>query len=226
MPKLSQRFGWLARGMASRSQVAVRPARPAAIESLEGRRMFAAAPPVAPFVDEGGVLQVAGTNKADVIVVALSADKLNVDVTVNGVVTPVLASTVTGGVNVSGGNGSDDLSVVEATAGDFTLAVTMSGGNGKDMLTGASGADTLDGGNASDTLEGLAGDDTLRGGNGKDALDGGDGADTLDGGRGKDAMVGGLGADRFVGKKQEAEAQDETAEDLFDPVAPKKGNKP
>lgn len=203
MPTLSQRFGRLCRGKAYYAQHATTGICPARVESLEGRRMFAAAPPVAPFVDDAGVLQVEGTNKADVIVVALSPDLVNIDVTVNGVATSVPASSVTGGVNVTGGNGSDDIRVVEAVAGEFTLPVAMSGGNGKDTLVGGSG------------------DDTLRGDNGKDALDGGDGNDTLDGGRGKDILLGGLGADHFIGKKQETEAQDESLEDLFDAVAPR-----
>lgn len=212
MSNMSRWFAEFSRGHLQVSQL---------VEALEGRRMFAAAAPVAPFVDSAGVLQVEGSNKADVIVVALSADLLNVDVTVNGVVTSVLASTVTGGVNVAANNGADDVRVAEAAAGEFTLPVTLSGGNGKDTLVGGSGADTLDGGNGKDDLRGHLGDDTLRGGNGKDALDGGDGADMLDGGRGKDALLGGLGADRFVGPKQEVEAQDESLEDQFDAVAPK-----
>lgn len=222
MFKQLHRFGWFSRGMVGVPKNGAAFTTTAAVESLEGRRLFAAAAPVAPFVDEAGVLQVTGTSKSDVIVIALSADLLNVDVTVNGVATSVLATSVTS-LNVMAGNGQDDVSVSETVAGAFTLPVVMSGGNGKDTLAGGSGADTLDGGNGNDSLTGGLGDDTLRGGNGKDRLDGGDGADTLDGGRGKDFLVGGLGGDHFVGQKQEAEAQDESLEDLFDALAPKKG---
>ena len=220
---LLDRLTW---GNHRRPRPADRAIRPAALESLEGRRMFAVAPAPLPFVDGAGVLQVAGTRQSDVIVVALdAADATKLSVTVNGVVTPVDLATVTGGVNVTGGNGHDDIRV-DAAGGEVTLAVTVSGGNGKDVLVGGAGPDTLDGGNGNDTITANAGDDTLRGGNGKDVLDAGDGNDNVDGGRGKDRLVGGLGVDHFVGKRQETEAEDETLEDLFDAAAgPKKGGR-
>jgi Ca2+-binding RTX toxin-like protein len=173
--------------------------RVASFEVLEGRRLLSAAPAPAPAVDAGGVLQVAGTNKSDVIVVELDATTAGkLDVTVNGVMTQFDASSVTGGVHVVGGNGADDIQVHEATAGEFTLAVNMEGGNGKDHLVGGSGADNLSGGN------------------GKDDMDGGAGDDTLDGGRGKDHLVGGSGADHFTGKKEAKEVADAASDDTID----------
>ena len=69
-----------------------------------------------------------GTNKSDVIVVELDAsDATKLDVTVNGTMTQFDASAVTGGVHVAGGNGSDDIEVHEATAGEFTLPVNYRG---------------------------------------------------------------------------------------------------
>ena len=217
---LSKLTGWLTRGKASRSQ----SSNAAAIEGLEGRRMFAVTPAPLPFVDADGVLQVAGTNKADVITVSLDTAGGMVNVVVNDVATPLPLTGVVS-VNVVSGNGNDTVSITETVAGEFTLPVTLTGGNGKDSLTGGSGADTLDGGNGNDTLFGLAGNDTLRGGNGKDTIDAGDGDDTLDGGRGKDMLTGGLGIDTFVGKKQEAEAQDESVEDILEAAAGPKGGK-
>ena len=215
---LSKLTGWLTRGKASASPSVNAPA----IEGLEGRRMFAVTPAPLPFVDGSGVLQVAGTNKADVITVSLDSAAGMVNVVVNDVATPVpLAGVV--GVNVVSGNGNDTVSITETVAGEWTLPVTLMGGNGKDTLTGASGADTLDGGNGNDTLFGLAGNDTLRGGNGKDTIDAGDGDDNIDGGRSKDVLTGGLGIDTFVGKRQENEAQDESVEDILEAAAPKKG---
>jgi Ca2+-binding RTX toxin-like protein len=169
-----------------------------AVEPLEGRRLISAAPP-SPAIDGNGVLQVMGTNKSDVNVVELDAtDATKLDVTVNGTMTQFDASAVTGGVHVVGGNGSDDVEVHEATAGDFTLPVSFEGGNGKDHLVGGSGADNLSGGN------------------GKDDVDGGAGDDTIDGGRGKDTLVGGAGADHFTGKHESKEVTDASSEDTID----------
>jgi Ca2+-binding RTX toxin-like protein len=226
MSKLSD---WLSRGKAARARSADAASAAAgasvALETLEGRRMFAAAPAPTPFVDDAGVLQVAGTNKSDVIALSVDTTAGMVNVVVNDVTTQVELATVTS-VNVVTGNGNDTVSVTEAVAGEFTLAVTLTGGNGKDTLGGGSGNDTIDGGNGNDTLNGHAGDDTLNGGNGKDTIDAGDGNDTVDGGRGKDMLTGGLGVDTFVGKKQESEAQDETTEDILEAAAgPKKGGK-
>ena len=218
---LSHLSEWLSRGNGSQSRPAGMPRRAAAaVEPLEGRRMFAVTPAPLPFVDAAGVLQVSGTNKADVIVVALDVAGAKVNVTVNGVTTAVDQALVTGNaVHVSGGNGGDSINVSEAMAGEFTMAVTLLGGNGKDTLAGGSGADTLDGGNGNDALTGNGGDDTLRGGNGKDVIAAGEGNDSIDGGRGRDSLLGDAGADHFLGKKQEAEAQDETLDDLFDAAA-------
>ncbi|HEX8914214.1 MAG TPA: hypothetical protein VF796_17835 [Humisphaera sp.] len=185
------------------------------VEPLEGRQLFSAALPVAPAVDAGGVLQVMGTRKSDVIVVSVSAAGATdpatgtafaagfVTVTVNGVLSSAFdRAAVTGGVRVVGGNGNDTITVTEEL-GATAVDVTMLGGNGKDALTGGSGKDVLDGGNGNDVLAGMLGDDMLRGGNGKDTLDGGDGADDLDGGKGKDTVTGGLGADVFGGKSKD-----------------------
>jgi Ca2+-binding RTX toxin-like protein len=202
------------RGMSPR-----RPAAPA-IESLEGRRLFAVTPAPIPFVDSDQILQVEGTRQSDVIVISVDTVAGMLNVVVNDVTTPIALASVVG-VNVTGGNGRDQMSVAETVSGEFTLPVTMSGGNGKDTLVGGSGGDTLDGGNGSDTLTGNAGNDTLRGGNGKDTIDAGDGDDSVDGGRGKDSLVGGLGIDTFVGKKQESEAQDESLEDILEPTPAK-----
>src|SRR4051794_18817326 len=87
--------------------------RAALVEALEGRRLLSAAPPPLPAVDAGGVLQVAGTKKSDVIVVAVDTAAGMVNVTVNGVKTQVSLASVTGGVRVSAGNGNDQVGVDE-----------------------------------------------------------------------------------------------------------------
>ena len=101
---LAQRL--FASGRAGRVAAAGSPS----IELLEGRRFLSAAPAPVPSIDAGGVLQVVGTNKSDVIVVELDAATAGkLDVTVNGVMTQFDVSAVTGGVHVVVGNGADDI---------------------------------------------------------------------------------------------------------------------
>jgi Ca2+-binding RTX toxin-like protein len=78
------------------------------------------------------------------------------------------------------------------------VGVNLDGGNGTDELTGTPGDDRLNGGNGKDTLTGLAGNDTLSGDNGNDILNGGAGVDQLTGGLGGDIFTGGSEADTFV----------------------------
>jgi Ca2+-binding RTX toxin-like protein len=69
------------------------------------------------------------------------------------------------------------------------VGINLDGGNGTDELTGTPGNDRLNGGNGRDTLTGLAGNDTLSGDNGNDILNGGAGVDQLAGGLGGDTFV-------------------------------------
>jgi Ca2+-binding RTX toxin-like protein len=78
------------------------------------------------------------------------------------------------------------------------VGVNLDGGNGTDELTGTPGDDHLNGGNGRDTLTGLAGNDTLSGDNGNDILNGGAGVDQLTGGLGGDIFTGGSEADTLV----------------------------
>jgi Ca2+-binding RTX toxin-like protein len=78
------------------------------------------------------------------------------------------------------------------------VGVNLDGGNGTDELTGTPGDDRLNGGNGRDTLTGLAGNDTLSGDNGNDILNGGAGGDQLTGGLGGDIFTGGSEADTLV----------------------------
>ena len=165
------------------------------MEGLEVRRLMAAEPPV-PMIDADGVLQVAGTNKNDAIV--LSMDNAQIVVDLNGVPYSFPLASVTGGaVVVHGRNGADDISVDGGLAG---VTLSMYGGNGHDRLAGGAGGEYLYGGNGRDRLEGGDGADHLYGGNGRDDLDAGDGADMLFGERGVDSLTGGLGADHFTDK--------------------------
>jgi Ca2+-binding RTX toxin-like protein len=189
---------------------------PAAFESLEGRTMFAATPPVVTADLVAGALNVVGTRLSDDIHVGVSAtDASLIEVRSGTIVVGTFGkAAITAGIHVDGLNGRDNI-VVDAAV---TLAATLHGGNGKDVLAGGSGADTIEGGNGSDTLTGGLGDDTLSGGNGKDVLDGGDGADTLSGGRGKDTVTGGPGTDTYLGDRATEILEKATDEVLVPPV--------
>ena len=166
------------------------------MEGLEVRRLMAAEPPV-PMIDDLGVLQVAGTNKNDVIVLSMDNSvegAPRIVVQLNDATHSFALGDVTGGVVVRGKSGSDDVSLDERFA-RFAAAVTMYGGNGQDRLVGGEGLDTLYGCNGQDRLDGAAGADMLYGGNGIDDLEGGDGVDHLYGGNGRDDLKGGDGAD-------------------------------
>lgn len=92
-------------------------------------------------------------------------------------------TTISGGVNVQGQNGVDNIT----------------GYAGTDRLYGGAGNDIIDGGDGTNYLYGEAGNDTLTGGTGTDFLYGGVGNDTLTGNDGNDDFYGGLGADVMLG---------------------------
>src|SRR5688572_16932764 len=99
------------------------------MEGLEVRRLMAADPPV-PMIDDMGVLQVAGTNKNDTIVLSMDnsvegAPRIVVQIN-NDAAHSFALSEVTGGVTVRGKNGSDDVSVDER-GGLLGAALTMYG---------------------------------------------------------------------------------------------------
>ena len=124
------------------------------MEGLEVRRLMAAEPPV-PMIDADGVLQVAGTNKNDAIV--LSMDNAQIVVDLNGVPYSFPLASVTGGaVVVHGRNGADDISVDGGLAG---VTLSMYGGNGRDDLDAGDGADMLFGERGVDSLTGGLGAD-------------------------------------------------------------------
>ena len=182
----------------------------AMIETLEGRRLFAANPLVTATLVEG-MLEVAGTHKADEIFVSMQPGGTGmVQVESKNVLVGVFdPATFPSGIHVKAGNGNDLVVVF----GDVLIAAHVEGGNGKDVLAGGGGNDVVHGGNGNDELAGGAGDDTVDGGNGKDELDGGAGNDTVVGGKGKDHVVGGAGADAFNASDRALELADVTVED-------------
>jgi len=97
---------------------------------------------------------------------------------------------------LNGGNGTDTVSYLYATAGvNASLATGQAtGGSGTDTLLNI---ENLAGSNYDDVLTGNTGNNDLVGGAGADTLDGGAGADTLNGGTGVDLMIGGDGNDTY-----------------------------
>jgi Ca2+-binding RTX toxin-like protein len=202
-----------------------RPFSPTALlDSLESRVLLAATPaPVTAAVVEGS-LQVTGTKRSDVILVAASASDPNLIEVRTGpgggsVGGAFDRATFADAVVIAGGKGNDVLTVDASVA----ISAVVSGGPGRDVLTGGGSADVLDGGPGNDRLAGGAGDDLLDGGPGRDALDGGAGNDSLSGGAGKDAVAGGEGDDLFDDDRAPEILDKAPGEILTDPVFPARG---
>src|SRR3954469_10521596 len=116
-------------------------------DPLESRVLLAAVPaPVTAAVVEGS-LQVTGTKRADVILVAAGAsDPTLIEVRTGpgggSVVGAFDRATFADAVVIAGGKGNDVLTVDASVA----VSAVLSGGPGRDVLTGGGGSDVLDGG--------------------------------------------------------------------------------
>ncbi len=197
-------------------------ARPPLIETLEQRRLLSVSL-------DNGVLTVVGSKKADVITCSLDSTGTMLHLSENGAASDFPLDQVTG-INISGGNGNDIVTLDPAVTLPGTLDGgngsdqlfggsgddLMDGGNGKDILHGGAGNDTESGGNANDTVDGEAGDDSLDGGNGKDLLDGGDGNDDCHGGAGNDRIAGGVGNDALHGEAGKDDLTGDDGDDAMD----------
>ena len=95
---------------------------------------------------------------------------------------------------LSGGDGSDTLTVDQTLKNERLDNVTLDGGAGNDVLTVTNVT-------GSSTLLGDDGNDTLIGGKSSETLNGGAGNDHLTGAQGQDLLTGGTGADSFIFKK-------------------------
>ena len=108
------------------------------------------------------------------------------------------------GVKVDGGDGADDVSVLESDLDSFPAdagyPITVSGGAGDDRLDGGSGPDEIHGGPGADTIGGRGGDDLIYGDEGNDVIYG-DGATNGNEGTagGDDRIHGGPGNDTLTG---------------------------
>lgn len=149
------------------------------IDTLEARRLFAAAP-----------LVINGTAGHDVIEIGQSATAYVV--TVNGVASAHVLADVSN-INVHCGDGDD----VVIAAPTLLLGFYADGGNGNDALIGGEGADTFLGAAGKDVLYGGPNNDRLNGAGGNDKVLGEAGADRIYGGAGNDYMDGGSSNDRI-----------------------------
>ena len=164
------------------------------IESLEPRRLLAAAPPTL----ADGVLRIWGSIDADEVRIAISAiDATRLVVTVNDVVNSFSLNAIER-IRVELGQG-DDHAIVNQLTGIILQPIIMLGGLGDDILAGGNGRDNLLGGDGDDILSGAGRADTLDGGDGEDNLFGGARRDLLLGGLGEDLMLGGFGGDTLRG---------------------------
>jgi hypothetical protein len=149
----------------------------------------------------GRVLNVAGTRRADRVVVA--CDGGFVEVNKKRPKTGAIACSRIAEVDVVAGAGNDriDLSGVNTEFGEaefpnFGIGVGAAGllGPGKDRYVGSLAGFNL--------VIGNAGDDTARGGKWRDVFTGGTGDDELIGRGGRDVLLGKPGADRMLGGPQ------------------------
>jgi Ca2+-binding RTX toxin-like protein len=192
----------------------------AVVETLEARQLLSAGGHSV--LTPKGQLRVTGSRKDDIIMVGRKAgDTGKLEVYVNDPTAPRATfelARITGGIVIAGGNGSDQIEVVQ-DHGLITVPVAVFGGPGNDAIEGGSGNDILDGGtdndlvrggDGDDRLVGAAGDDTLHGNGGNDLVIGGEGSDTIsagsgndsvDGGNEHDDVFGGDGDDLLLGKK-------------------------
>jgi Ca2+-binding RTX toxin-like protein len=180
--------------MASEAQPMSAHRRCFSVESLEPRRLLAAAPPTL----ADGLLRVWGSIDPDEIRIAISAtDATRLVVTVNDIVNTFPLDSVER-IRVELGQG-DDEAIVNQLTGVILQPIIMLGGLGADILSGGNGRDNLLGGDGDDILSGAGRADTLDGGDGEDNLFGGARRDLLLGGLGQDLMLGGLGGDTLRG---------------------------
>ena len=136
--------------------------------------------------------------------------------TATATVTMDVNAPATGGVDVSGGSGSDGLTGSDGddTINGFGGDDIIFGGDGDDEVKGGSGEDSVKGNDGDDRILAGAGDDTVIGGAGDDTLAGGGGNDLLNGNVGNDKLLGGTGDDSLFGGAGDDTASGGTGADV------------
>ena len=188
---------------ASRRARSVRCPRRLRAESLENRRVMAAAVDLTP----DGLLSISGDADDNRIAVEVSGDRLHVHI--DGRSVDYALSDVSS-ILAQAGRGNDTVRIDRA----ITLPTRLYGGLGNDRLIGGSGPDLIEGNAGRDQIVGNAGNDLLFGGLGADRISGGAGDDYIAGGSGSDRIHGGQGNDWLFG-----DATNTYPEGAVDPVA-------
>lgn len=141
-----------------------------------------------------GVLNVIGSEEADLITIHLKLDDANVlEVDFGSDGTPDFSfdRTTFTELKVSAAGGSDTV-LLDRTHGVFTtdIPTTVLGGAGDDILKGENGPEVFDGGPGNDTITAGIGFDSISGGADDDVAiwAPGDNSDTFDGGDGNDRL--------------------------------------
>ena len=168
------------------------------IETLEKREMFSTAPwggqveielavepptavvasnpseQVAVSFDDGGILNVVGTQEDDSIHVRENRHGQVIVESDGDEIFRTQRSDDVQQLRIDGHDGDDHI------RNDTSLPSIITGGDGRDRLIGGSGDDVLLGQKGRDRLNGRRGDDILIGGKGEDKLNGGPGRDSID----------------------------------------------
>ena len=161
------------------------------------------------------IQNITGNNTASFLVGNTQANYLTGG-TANDTLEGIGNAIATGGDTLNGGNGTDTVTYIHASAAvkagivaNATYGITANTGTitgfatdtfiSIENLTGSAYNDTLVGGNGGTTLRGGDGDDILIGGTGTDVLSGGNGNDYIDARFGKDVVTGGDGNDTVLG---------------------------
>ncbi len=181
-----------------RFSIQLRPGRGITIESWCGN-------PAAPtsfdidnelHIDQGRVLHVLGSDRADQISVVSGLDVIVNELSYQ------FASSAIRGLKVQAGGGDDRVSIES----DLQLPASIFGGDGDDVLLGGAGNDSLDGGRGNDSIGGAAGNDRIVGGADVDFLDDGLGDDFIFAELGDDLWQRGAGKNVVKGTPRETNA--------------------
>ena len=173
------------------------------VQTLETRTLLAAT-----VLLNGTEMRIQTDSGEDVVVQQDPANLLNVEVTIDGVVSPavgVLAASTLTQLTIITGDEANTVDIRNVDENIFTgltgpTAVSISLGNGDDTFLGSNNVEaTIDAGDGDDTITSFGAGDTIFGGDGDDSILGGDGDDIVDGEAGNDTIIGGDGRDVITG---------------------------